>query len=112
MGTIDVVGSIVRRYKTIDPFCISEKLKIKLMVSDMGEVDGCYLKIKNQKFIILNEKLEKNQINYVLAHELGHALLHKEMANPHFMSFKFPSNLEEEKEAHEFARELLKLKGE
>lgn len=98
---------LIKKYKSTSPFFIAKEMGIKLIISDMGEVEGCYLQIKKSKFIILNERLSEQRITRVMAHELGHAVLHKEIATPHFMSPYCQDCTDEEIEANEFADCLL-----
>lgn len=105
------VLSLIKKYKSTSPFFIAKEMGIKLIISDMGEVEGCYLQLRKSKFIILNERLSEERITTVMAHELGHAVLHKEIATPHFMSpYCHDSNIEEI-EADEFAACLLSFKN-
>ncbi|QJA09098.1 ImmA/IrrE family metallo-endopeptidase [Romboutsia sp. CE17] len=38
--------------------------------------DGCYFKLDNVKFVLINPSLSEHERNRVYAHELGHALFH------------------------------------
>ena len=76
---------------------------------DLGNIKGIYKKVVTNKFIIINENLDKFCQKVVLAHELGHAVLHhsKEIqALKDYDLFPRYSN-QIEIEANTFAAELL-----
>lgn len=74
------IGKIVAYYKkkfgTSDPFEIADALHIELAVGDIGTREGCYMYLKKHKCIFLNENLDEHEKRFVMAHELGHAILH------------------------------------
>ena len=76
---------------------------------DLGEIKGIYKKVVTNKFIVINENLDEFCQKVVLAHELGHAVLHhsKEIqALKDYDLFPRFSN-QIEVEANTFAAELL-----
>lgn len=63
--------------------------------------------LKKHKCIFLNENLEESEIRFVMAHELGHAILHPRQ-NCYFIRSKtLLSAAKIEVEANLFAAELL-----
>lgn len=73
----------------------------------MGQYSGCYLYLKRHRCIFINEDLPENDRHFVMAHELGHALLHRK-ENCYFIRNKtLLSTSRIEKEANTFAAELL-----
>lgn len=101
------VFSLVKKYGSTNPFFIAKEMGIKIILSNLGEIDGYYIRIKKSRFIFLHEKLSEKKIYEVMAHELAHAVLHKEIATPHFMGPYCIDCTDEEIEANEFARILL-----
>ncbi|WP_130890226.1 ImmA/IrrE family metallo-endopeptidase [Fusobacterium ulcerans] len=102
------VSNLIKKWETRNPFLLCKYLKIDIMYRDLGEIKGYYKKSVGKKIIVLNEKLDEFSLKVVLAHELGHALLHtsKEinfMKEHHLL----PKSSIWEYEANKFAAELL-----
>ena len=101
------VKNLINRCNSKDPFKICKTLKIRITCKDIGEIRGYYTTCLRKKNIVLNEKLDVLSMKIVLAHELGHAILHKKEINLMKETFMFPKNSKVEKEANQFASELL-----
>lgn len=98
---------LIKKYNTQNPFKIADDLKIEYIIGPMGQYSGCYLYLKRHRCIFINEDLPENDRHFVMAHELGHALLHRK-ENCYFIRNKtLLSTLRIEKEANTFAAELL-----
>lgn len=102
------VSNLIKKWGTRNPFLLCKYLKIDIMYRDLGDIKGYYKKSVGKKIIVLNEKLDEFSLKVVLAHELGHALLHtsKEinfMKEHHLL----PKSSIWEYEANKFAAELL-----
>ena len=96
-----------RKFGTSNPYKIADELHIELAVGDIGSREGCYMYLKKHKCIFLNENLEEHEMELVMAHELGHALLHRK-ENCYFIRNKtLLLNSKKEIEANKFAMELL-----
>lgn len=103
----DIVAYYKRKTGTNDPFKIADFLHIQLQVGDLGTRSGCYMYLKRNKCIFLNESLEGQEKKIVMAHELGHAILHPK-ENCYFIRDKtLLLNSKTEIEANKFAAELL-----
>lgn len=98
---------LIKKYNTQNPFEIADLLKIEYIIGPMGHYSGCYLYLKKHRCIFLNNKLSESEKTFVMAHELGHAILHR-TENCYFIRNKtFLSTAWIEKEANTFAAELL-----
>lgn len=50
------VATLIRRYKTDDPFRLAAYKNIRIMYADLGGKFGNYLKYKRSKFIIIDDR--------------------------------------------------------
>lgn len=101
------VNRLVRFYKTRDPFEIIKGMNIILVNYPLEGVRGFYQYFQRNNIIYLDEKLSDSERRFVLAHELGHMLLHKK-SNAIFMDTRTQFNTSKyEQEADLFAMELL-----
>lgn len=105
------IKKIVTRYKrkfgTSDPFKIADALHIEFSTGDIGSREGCYMYLKKHKCIFLNDNLDEREMRLVMAHELGHAIMHPK-ENCYFIRNKtLLLNSKIEIEANKFAMELL-----
>lgn len=102
-----LVSYYVRKYNTRDPFELAEYLNVQVQIGNLGSRAGCYMFLKNHKCIFLNENLDKQERILVMAHELGHAIMHRK-ENCYFIRNKtFLLTSKNEIEANKFAAELL-----
>ena len=102
-----LVSYYVKKYNTRNPFELAEHLNVQVQFGDLGSRSGCYMFLKNHKCIFLNEKLNEIEMRIVMAHELGHAILHRK-ENCYFIRNKtFLLTSKSEIEANTFAAELL-----
>lgn len=102
------VSMIKKKAKTDDVFELVDYFNIQTIDIDLGSSTlGMYKYIKRNKFIFLNTSLDDFQRRFVLAHELGHAVLHSNL-NCFFLEKKtlYLKN-KFEIEANKFAVELL-----
>ena len=101
-----LVAYYVKKFNTTDPFKIADSLGILYQIGNIG-CEGCYMFLKNHRYIFLNQNLSESDMYLVMAHELGHALLHRK-ENCYFIRSKtFLSVSKIEREANTFAAELL-----
>lgn len=108
MEVKEIIKKITKKYKTRDPFELASHINIHVKMWPLHhDIKGLYQNFKRNKFIYLNDRLIYEHQRIVLAHEIGHAVLHKELnvcfleANTFFIKNKF------ETEANKFAVELL-----
>ena len=102
-----IVDCCVKKYNTRDPFVLASNLNVEVQIGDMGHRSGCYMFLKNHRCIFLNENLSDSERQLVMAHELGHAIMHRKQ-NCYFIRNKtLLLNSKTEREANLFAAELL-----
>lgn len=93
---------------TADPMAIAQMYGILVrFASTPQNINGFWFRILRRKFIICNCSLERWQKQAVIAHELGHIILH-----PHYRHYysghSYFASTRHEDEANAFACELLK----
>mgnify|MGYP001168533593 FL=1 len=101
-----IVSYYCKKYNTRNPFEIADRLGILYQIGNIG-CSGCYMFLKNHRYIFLNQKLPKHELKMVMAPELGHAIMHRK-ENCYFIRNKtlmLTSKIEIE--ANTFAAELL-----
>lgn len=107
---IGVSRALMQKYGTRNPFVIAEGEGITLVsCPDFQKLKGMYKVILDRRFIFLNAHLSREEARQVLAHELGHDALHREMASGSVVQDYFILNMTQkpEYEANLFAAELL-----
>lgn len=104
---------LIRYYERLigsrDPVKIAEYANIRIAILPLGEIAGNYKLIKCKRWIFINDNIpaDSPMFRVVLAHELGHALLHRK-ENCAFIKSKtllLTSGIE--REANQFAASLL-----
>lgn len=101
-----LVSYYKRKCGTDDPFEIADQLGVLYQIGNCKH-EGCYMFLKNHRYIFLSNKLNREELRLVMAHELGHALLDRK-ANCYFIRNKtllLVSKLE--RRANLFAAHLL-----
>lgn len=74
------VNKLVKFYGTHDPFTLANKLGIRVYYSaKLHSLLGMYTEQNRTKFIFLNDNVSAEVQRLVLAHELGHAVLHAKL---------------------------------
>ncbi|SHK68420.1 ImmA/IrrE family metallo-endopeptidase [Tepidibacter formicigenes] len=109
MKRIDIrVKNLVKKYGTRDPEQIAKEMGLIIKYKSYNDyTKGFYINVKRNKFIVINSNLDECSKRIVLAHELGHAMLHSSK-EVHFIreNTLFPRG-KIENEANKFAAELL-----
>lgn len=103
------VATLIRRYKTDDPFRLAAYKNIRIIYADLGGKFGNYLKYKRSKFIIIDdERTPEWMLPFVCAHELGHALCTPDDNTQWLKTYTMSINADRvERLANQFAVELL-----
>lgn len=110
MGEIEQIKCLVdyykRTYGTSDPFKIAEHLRVLYQIGK-AKYDGCYMFLKNHRYIFLSDELNGAMLQLVMGHELGHAILDRKQ-NCYFIRNKtLLLNSRFERRANLFAAHLL-----
>lgn len=95
------------KYDTSDPFKICKSMSIQVFYADLGKTRGLYTYNKRNKFITINSTLAKEEYGIVCAHELGHAVLHRDSNRIYMDSIMLTRPNVEENEANRFAAHML-----
>ena len=101
---------LAKKYATRNPFEIAQGEGIEIMACpDFKNLKGMYKIILGKRVIFLNGNLTRREAAVVLAHELGHDALHREMAENSIVqdAFILDMTLKPEYEANLFAANLL-----
>ena len=101
-----LVSYYKRKCGTDDPFEIADQLGVLYQIGNCKH-EGCYMFLKNHRYIFLSNQLNREELRLVMAHESGHALLDRK-ANCYFIRNKtllLVSKLE--RRANLFAAHLL-----
>lgn len=100
-------NKLVRFFKSRNPFDIANGMNVILVYYPLDDVRGFYQYFKRNNLIYLDERLSNHDRKFVLAHELGHMILHKK-SNAVFMDTRTQFNTSRyEQEANLFAMYLL-----
>ena len=76
---LNMVLDLINLYGSNEPRTIASRLNIKVFYERMPVgVSGILIKPEIKKAIIINSRLSRRQQRIALAHQLGHALLHRE----------------------------------
>lgn len=105
----DIVNEIIKKHKTRNPFTLAENMDIDVDYADLGSLKGFYIVYNRNRFVVLNKSLTDTLMGIVLAHELGHDILHRSFAENGGLkeiSF-FDMKSKPEMEANVFAANLL-----
>lgn len=74
-----IVAWLVKKYGTNHPAELADYLNIEIVYMPLGKhVSGYYKYLKRRKYIFINADIEDDSFRrVVLAHELGHAIMHR-----------------------------------
>nr|WP_150959313.1 ImmA/IrrE family metallo-endopeptidase [Aneurinibacillus sp. XH2] len=100
-------NQLITLYGTNDPFEIAARLNILVLFETLGNIYGFFNTSRRIRMIHINDELCDWLKRFVCAHELGHALLHPDVNTPFLRRNTLFSIDRIEKEANQFAVELL-----
>ena len=104
---------LIRKYGTRNPFLLAGEKGVEIMMrDDFDRQKGAFSLMLNVPFIFINNNLSDEMKRIVCAHELGHAMLHRQlcrkMKNQTIQEYEiFDIRSTTEYEANIFAAELL-----
>lgn len=100
--------TLIRRYKTTDPFIIAKKLGIHIRYADLGpHTRGIYYSKLRRRFIVINSRLSIRWQRFICAHELAHDQLHRGLNRFFLDEYSFSNANKYERQANQFAVQLL-----
>ena len=100
-------SKVIDEYQSNDPFIIAEKMNINVFTRPLVDIGGYYMVLKNNvKIAVIDSGLSRHLQRFVLAHEIGHSLLHPEKGAFMLKTSIFATD-RQEVEADKFAIELL-----
>lgn len=103
----EVIIKLMKKYKTNDPFEIVKSMGGIILFGDIGKSNGFCITPRRQIVVYINNKQPKHLQKLTMAHELGHIVLHRGVntnflhRHTHLVVNRF------EREANEFAVNLL-----
>ena len=103
---MDIKGlaeNICKKYNSRDPFEIAERRNIIVVYEPLGGIRGYYSKSLRQKFIHINQDLERQQAFFTCGHELAHSILHPDTNTPFLRASTFFSVNKLEVQANQFS---------
>lgn len=108
MNIKKIANQLKRKYLTDNPFELAKCLNIIVIRAPLGKLAGCYMYNRRNRIIYINSDIEDEGFLYeVMAHEVGHAVLHR-TENCYFIKNKtYLLTSKIEKQANKFASEFL-----
>lgn len=102
-----LTDSLVRKYRTRDPFEIIRGMNAILIFAPLVDTRAFYQYFQRNNIIYIDDSLSRHEQAFECAHEMGHMLMHKKM-NTIFMDTRTGFNTDRfENEADAFAVNLL-----
>ena len=105
----NVANELIKKFDTRDPFQLCQAIGVEVFYADLGSLKGMYKYLKKNRFAVINENLDSFTKTLVCAHELGHDILHQNLAKTvclqEFILYDMRSR--PEYEANLFASEIL-----
>lgn len=102
-----IIDRLVKKYGTRDPVKIAKRMQIQLFYEPLGSVRGYYSTSHRIRTIHINSDIPEHMLRFVVAHELGHAVLHPKANTPFMQGFTYFVVDKYEIEANTFAVNLL-----
>jgi Zn-dependent peptidase ImmA (M78 family) len=101
---------LIARYGTRNPFSLADAMGVRVVsCPDFQNLEGMYKVILGERFVFLKGSLSRRRAGQILAHELGHDALHREMGEDSIVqdTFLVDMALKPEYEANLFAAQIL-----
>lgn len=105
----DTIHKLLEKHETNEPSELCDQLGIRVIYEFLGEQEilGYSIKSVKAKIIVVDDQLDYYDRRVVLAHELGHALLHPDLNSTVIDKNTFQSMNKLEIQANTFAADLL-----
>ena len=110
MRIASLCDALKEEHGTGNPFRLADAMGVKVVsCPDFQKLEGMYKVILGKPFVFLKGDLSRRRAGEVLAHELGHHVLHREMGEDSIVQehFLVDMTLKPEYEANLFAARLL-----
>ena len=108
---VNAANDLVRKYSTRNPEKIADEMNIQIVPMPFSKQKGVYTIIERQPIIMIKQDLHPVTRSIVIAHELGHHMLHKAQLKktPNLQEFNIFDMTDNhiEYEANVFAAQLL-----
>lgn len=101
------VKHLINKYGSRDPETLARQLGITIIKMPFSKVMGLFKKELRRKYILVNSNLDEDTQRLVIAHELGHAILHSSSNDLYLHEYTLFSRGKVEIQANKFAAELL-----
>lgn len=102
------VKNLVKKYDTCNPYQLAKELHIDIYELDLpSSIRGFFIRPRRRKSIIINRNMTEAEKLVAVAHELGHARLHKGYGMLMKANLPYFRSTKRETEANEFAAHLL-----
>lgn len=102
-----LVEKLIRRYETTNPIQLCQALAIHLLQAEIQPIKGYYTKSNRIKMITTAYGLSDKEKRIVIAHELGHSILHNDISTTFYHTFTKLNVARIENEANVFAMYLI-----
>ncbi|MEG0830663.1 MAG: ImmA/IrrE family metallo-endopeptidase [Anaerovoracaceae bacterium] len=106
MDIKNIVQTLCKKHKTINPYHLAGSLGIYVHYCDLGTLRGYYHESHRIKQIFIHDSLPEHIESFVLAHEIGHTIMHPHACTPFLQSTLFSVD-RLEVQANKFAAELI-----
>lgn len=107
MSIKKLVHQLILKQGTNDPFTIASQKNILVLYEPLGTIMGYFNVYKRIPMIHINNSLNEVEQRFTCSHELGHAMLHPKVNTPFLKRNTLVSIDRIERQANEFAVELL-----
>lgn len=101
------VRHLFQKYGTRNPEQLAKELNVIIVKKPFKKTLGFFKRELGRKFIVVNSNLDEANQLLVIAHELGHALLHGTAGDSYLHEYTLFPRGRYENEANKFAAELL-----
>lgn len=103
------IRNLIKRHDTNDPYKIAKELGITVMAVELPErTYGIFKRVLGRKYVLVNDSLPEGIQRFIVAHELGHVLMHPGYSYYRMENRGYYASTMKEEEADQFALMLLK----